>query len=75
MGDLVFVRIANINHRDSKIGIVQCTLHFLNIHFVRTAIGLHGFLWDAAEDFVIDQFLDGWRIATNSSSPKEKLFS
>src|ERR1017187_8823256 len=67
VGDFVFVRLAHINDLDAKLRIVERLLHVLHRDFVGIDGRVYWFGCDAAEHFVIAQFLDGWMFAADGA--------
>jgi hypothetical protein len=65
--DFVFVRIADVDDLDVELGIIEGALHVLDGDFIRVRGGDFGFRRDAAEDFVVDEFLDGRMVAADGA--------
>src|SRR5262249_47222019 len=67
MGDLVFVRLADIDDFDPELRVLHRALHFLDGDFIRVRARDLWLRGDAAEHFVIDQLGDGGILATHGA--------
>ena len=63
--DLELVLFTDIDHRDAKVGVVECAFHFLHIDLVRVFLRLSRLIWDTAKLVVIDQLADGRVVTAN----------
>ena len=63
--DLELVLLADVDHGDAKVGVIECTFHFLDVDFVRVFLRLSRLIRNAAKLVVIDQFADGRVVTAN----------
>lgn len=67
VADFVFVGVADVDDLDVKLGVVEGAFHVLDGDFIGVRGGDFGFGRDAAEHFVIDEFLDGRMVAADGA--------
>ena len=56
--DLEFILFPDVDHGDTKVGVVECAFHFLHVHLIRIFIRFSRLIRDAAELVVVDQLAD-----------------